>query len=93
LKNTEQYQFYVHSTSDHWVNVAFTALMLLVRRQEGIRPVKNWVVGCWRGYLSGVRCRFAYAQLMPLPLTISCYSKSRLALPSWFYLSRTSSSG
>jgi len=25
------------------------------------------------------------AQLMPLPLTISCSSKSRLILPSWFY--------
>ena len=23
-------------------------------------PVKNWVVGCWHGYLSGVRCRVAY---------------------------------
>ena len=28
--------------------------------RKGIRPVKNWAVGCWRGYLSGVRCRFAY---------------------------------
>jgi len=28
--------------------------------RKGIRPVKNWVVRCWRGYLSGVRCRFAY---------------------------------
>jgi len=27
------------------------------------------------------------AQLMPLPLTVSCSSKSRLVLPSWFYLS------
>jgi len=27
------------------------------------------------------------AQLMPLPLTISCSSKSRLVLPSWFHLS------
>jgi len=26
-------------------------------------------------------------QLMPLPLIISCSSKSRLVLPSWFYLS------
>ena len=24
------------------------------------------------------------AQLMPLPLTVSCSSKSRLVLPSWF---------
>jgi len=59
--------------------------------RKGIRPLKNWVVGCWRSYLSGARCRFAYAQLMPLPLTISCSSKSRLVLPSWFYLSGTGS--
>jgi len=32
------------------------------------------------------------AQLMPLPLTMSCSSKSRLFLPSWFYLSGASSS-
>jgi len=25
------------------------------------------------------------APVMPLPLTISCSSKSRLVLPSWFY--------
>jgi len=33
------------------------------------------------------------AQLMPLPLTISCSSQSRLALPSWFYLSGAGSPG
>ena len=33
------------------------------------------------------------AQLMPLPLTISCSSKSRLVLPSWFYLSGVGSPG
>jgi len=27
------------------------------------------------------------AQLMPLPLTISCSSKSRLVLPGWFCFS------
>jgi len=27
------------------------------------------------------------AQLMPLPLTISCSSKSRLVLPEWFCFS------
>jgi len=26
--------------------------------RKGIWPVKNWVVGCWHGYLSGVRCTF-----------------------------------
>ena len=28
--------------------------------RKDIRPVKNWVVGCWHGYLSEARCRFAY---------------------------------
>ena len=28
--------------------------------RKGMRPVKNWVVGYWRGYLSGARCRLAY---------------------------------
>jgi len=28
--------------------------------RKGIRSVKNWVVRCWRGYLSGARCRLAY---------------------------------
>ena len=28
--------------------------------RKGIRPVKNRVLGCWRGYLSGTRWRLAY---------------------------------
>ena len=28
--------------------------------RKGIWPVKNWVVGCWHGYLFGARCRLAY---------------------------------
>ena len=41
---------------------AFSALTLLVGRQEG-QPAskkKTWVVGCWHGYLSEARCRLAY---------------------------------
>ena len=44
--------------------------------RKGIRPVKNWALGCWHGYLSGARCRLA--QLMPLPLTVSCFSKIQI---------------
>jgi len=36
------------------------------------------VVRCWRGYMCGVRCRLAYAQVMPLPLTVSCFSKIQI---------------
>ena len=58
---------------------AFSALTLLVGWQKGIRPVKNRVVGYWSGYLSTTRCRPAYmAQLMPLPPTVSCFSKIQI---------------
>jgi len=46
--------------------------------RKGIWPVRHWVVGCWHGYLSGARCRLAYDQLMPLPLTVSCFSKVQI---------------
>jgi len=39
---------------------AFSALMLLVGRQEGHPACKKRVVGYWRGCLSGARCRLAY---------------------------------
>ena len=38
---------------------AFSALTLLVWRQEG-HPACKKTEGCWRGYLSGARCRLAY---------------------------------
>ena len=40
-----------------YIFIAFSALMLLVGWQE-VCPA--WVVRCWRGYLSGVRCRLVY---------------------------------
>ena len=39
---------------------AFSALTLLVGRQEEHPACKHWVVGCWHVYLSGARCRLAY---------------------------------
>ena len=39
---------------------AFNALALLVGRQGRHPACKNWVVGCWHGYLSGERCRLVY---------------------------------
>jgi len=40
---------------------AFSALTLLVGRQEEHPAYKNWLMRCWCGYLSGARCRlFAY---------------------------------
>ena len=40
--------------------IAFSALTLLVGRQEGHPACKKRVVGCWHGCLCGARCRLAY---------------------------------
>ena len=46
------------------INLVLTLTSVLWRcwfgGRKGIWPVKNWVVGCWHGYLSGARCRLAY---------------------------------
>jgi len=55
--------------------------------RKGIRPVKNWVVGCWHGYLSGARCRLAYG---PADATATHCLLLRWN-PDWFYLSGTGS--
>jgi len=53
---------------------AFSALMLLVGRQEGHPACKKRVVGYWRGYLSGARCRLAYGPA-DATATVCCFSK------------------
>ena len=57
--------------------------------RKGIRPVKNWVVGCWHGYLSGARWRVAY---VPADATAThrlfASVKSRLVLPLWYRLTQ-----
>jgi len=62
---------------------------VLVGRQEGHPACKNWVVGCWRGYLSGARCRLAYG---PADATAThrlfASVKSRLVSPFWYRLTR-----
>jgi len=60
------------------VKVPFSALTLLVWRQEGHPACKNRVVGCWAAGVVICLERGAdlhMAQLMPLPLTVSCFSK------------------
>jgi len=55
--------------------------MLLVGRQEGHPACKNRVLGCWRGCLFGLErgADLHMAQLMPLPLTVSCFSKIQIS--------------
>ena len=54
-----------------------SALTLLVGQQEGHPAYKNRVVGCWCGCLE--QCADLHiAQLMPLPLTVSYFSKIQI---------------
>jgi len=71
----------------------FSALTLLVGRQEGhpaCKKIEWWDVGVvvWDEVQT-----LHTAQLMPLPLTVSCSSKSRLVLtclvlPFWYLLTQ-----
>jgi len=65
---------------------AFSALTLLVGWQKG-HPACKKLSGGMLAWLSGMRYRLAYG---PTDAT-ACSSKSRLVLPSWFYLSGTCS--
>ena len=52
--------------------------------RKGIRPVKNWVVRCWCGYLSGARCRLAHG-----PADATAMPKmTRLVVPFLYRLKR-----
>jgi len=53
-------------------------------RLSGLK--KNTVVGCWRGFVSGSRCRFAYG---PADATATLAPVNS----DWFYLSGASSPG
>jgi len=57
--------------------------------RKGIWPVKNWVVGCWHGYLCGARCRLACG-----PADVTATHCLLLQWnPDWFFLSGTGSPG
>jgi len=74
----------------NFLDTAFIALMLLVGWQEGHPACKklNGGVLCWSRICLGQSADLHVAQLMPLPLTVSCSSKSSLALPYWYRLIR-----
>ena len=64
--------------------------MLLVGRQEG-HPACKKLSGGVLAWLSIWRERGAelhMAQLMPLPLTVSCFRKIQIGLPFWYRLTR-----
>ena len=68
---------------------AFSALTLLVGRRKGIQPVKKtewWGAGMVICLERGADLHMA--QQMPLPLTVSCFSKIQIGLPFWYWLTR-----
>jgi len=65
---------------------AFNALTLLVEWQEGHPACKKLSGGAVVVICPEQGADFHIAQLMPLPLTVSCFSKSRLVLPFWYRL-------
>jgi len=73
-------------SNTHLAFSAFSTLMLLHGWQEGHPACKNWVVGCWHGYLPWGDADLHMDQLMPLPLTVSCSRKSRLVLNTFLVL-------
>jgi len=67
-----------------WV-FAFSAFTLLVVWQEG-HPA--WKKTEWWGVGMVVLLGWGADLHMPLPLTVSCSSKSRLVLPFWYWLTQ-----
>jgi len=63
-------------------------LTVLIGHREEHLACKSRVLGCWCGYLSGVRCRDAYG-----PVGATAIVKPHNFLPhvnqDWFYLSGT----
>jgi len=63
---------WTYSEQTYTVQLAFSALTLLAGRQEGHPACKKQSGGCWRG------ADLLMARLMPLPLTVSCFSKIQI---------------
>ena len=55
--------------------------------RKSIRPLKIWVMRCWRGYLLERSANSLHIiQLMPLPPHHVCFSKSQNGLSFWYRL-------
>jgi len=78
-------------TAFEFTEVAYSALTLLVGRQEGHpsghKKTEWWGTGMVMCLGRGADLH--KAQLMPLPFTVSCSSKSRVVLPFWFWYTQT----
>ena len=85
-----QYKYvYYHYYYYYYKYTAFSALTLLVGRQEEHWPRTNSVMRCWCkcSYVSAVRCRlFAYGPADPNAIPKPHHLLPHLN-PDWFYLS------
>ena len=72
--------------------LSFSALMLLVGRQEEHAACKNWVVRYWHGYLSGAMCKWFASCPADATATLSSLApvKSRMVYLSGAGLPRLS---
>ena len=69
-------RFFYRFSDYCWLYLPFSALMLLVGRQEVYPACKKLSGGvCWHGYLSGARCRLAYAPADATATHCPCFSK------------------
>ena len=71
----------------HCVYSAFCVVCLL-GGNKGIRPVKTKWWGAGMVICLEWGADLHTAQLMPLPLTASCFSKIQMVLPFWYRLTR-----
>jgi len=67
--------------------ISIGELTLLVEWQEG-HPACKELSGGGDGVFMIYDADLDMAQLMPLPLRVSCFSKSRLVLPFWYSFTR-----
>jgi len=70
--------------------LAFRVLTLFVGRQESIWSIKNWVMRCCCGYLSGAKCKWfacGPANATATPPSLASL-KSKMFLPFWYRLTQ-----
>jgi len=74
----------VADVNEPTTSCCFSALMLFVGHQEDAPVCKQLSDGCWRGYLSGVRCKWSsWCHCHPV---ISCFIEIQNGLLLWCQL-------
>jgi len=70
-----------------WIFTGFSVLWRCwLGGRNGIQPVKHWVVGVGVVICLERGAGLHMAQLMPLPLTVSCFSEIQIGFTFWYRL-------